>query len=278
VPEGARVEVVARGGGVGNPILVDRGDETVALSQTAAAAWACNGHTRAYGGKKHPNIRALAGGLNSVWMAAMLREDYIARTGNDALETALRSKEPIRVVMKPKGSTVPVVAGMVFEILGTSREEIIAKGGEIIQVTANQIPTILRDGRADLYFDTATQGHPTVTEVATTVDVRFLDYPEEVVSQLLALGVKATPMPRLFQGQSGPIRSVDMGTVLIAHKDLSPDLAYLITKTIREGKDEMAKAHRAWRAFKPEEAGRLENTGVPLHPGAERYYKEKGWL
>jgi hypothetical protein len=278
VPKGTRVEVVARGGGVGNPILVDRGEETIAISQAATAAWAYSGHSVAYGGRKHQNIRALAGGLNRVWMAAMLTEEYIARTGNDTLKKALLSSTPLRIVMKPKGSTVPVVADILFETLGTSREEILSKGGEIIQVTANQIATLFRDGRADLYLETAIQGHPTVTEVATTTKVRFLDYPEEVIMNLVGPGIKRTPMPQWFQGQQGPTDSVDMGTVLITHKDLSPDMAYLITKTICESSDVMAAAHRAWEDFDPKQGGLLENTGVPLHPGAERYFREKGWL
>jgi hypothetical protein len=278
LPVGTRVEVVPRGGGVGNPILVDRGNETIAISQAATAAWAYNGHAQAYNGHKHQNIRALAGGLNSVWMAAMVREDYISRTGNDTLEKILRSPDAISIVMKPRGSTVPVVADMMFETFGTSREQIVARGGEVLQLAASQIPTVLRDGRADLYLETAIQGHPTLTEVSTTIEVRFLFYPDEVLAKLAGPGVKPSAMPKWFEGQTGPLQSVDMGTVLIAHKDLPADLAYLITKTICESREKMAEAHRAWRDFDPAQAARIENTGIPLHPGAERYYKEKGWL
>ena len=278
LPEGARVEVIARGGGIGNPILVDRGDATIAISQAATAAWAAAGHPRAYKGKKHENIRALVGGLNSVWMTAMVREEYIARTGNDTLEKALLSDEPIRIVMKPAGSTVPVVADMLFDSLGITRDDITAKGGAIIQVSANQVPAILRDGRADLYFETSILGHPAVTEVTTTVDVRFVDFPDKVLAQLEGPGMNPIPMPEWFKGQSGPTKGVDMGTVLIAHKDLSDDLAYLVTKIVCEHKDEMAQAHKAWLSFDPTQGGRLEKTGLALHPGAERYFREQGWL
>ncbi|MCY4594899.1 MAG: TAXI family TRAP transporter solute-binding subunit [Bryobacterales bacterium] len=278
VPHGTRVEVIARGGGIGNPILVDRGQETIAISQAATSAWAYSGHPVAYEGRKHENIRALAGGLNRVWMAAILTEDYIERTGHDTVEGAVLSDGPLRVVMKPHGSTVPVVAEILFETLGTSRAKILANGGGVIQGSANQIPTILRDGRADLYLETAIRGHPTLTEVATTTDVRFLDYPDAVIEKLVAPGITRTPMPQWFRGQLGNIDSVDMGTVLITHKDLSPDLAYLITKTICENSDAMAAAHRAWEDFEPEKGGLPEKTGVPLHPGAERYFKERGWL
>ena len=277
LPQGTRVEVVARGGGIGNPILVDRGDETIALAQAATAAWAYHGNPVAYE-REHRNLRALAGGLNRVWMAALMTEEYIDRTGHDTLEKALLSGGPLRIVMKPRVSTVPVVADMLFDSLGTSRERIVEQGGEIIQVTANQVSSILRNGRADLYLETAIRGHPTVTEVATTTPVRFLDYPEATIARLTGPGIERTPMPAWFRGQQGPLDSVDMGTVLIAHKDTSSELALLVAKTVCEERDAMAQAHRAWEDFDPEQAARLEKTGVPLHPGAEAYYRQRGWL
>ena len=277
LPEGTNAEVIARGGAIGNPILVDRGDATIALAQAATAVWAANGDARAYK-KKHENIRALVGGLNSVWVTALLREEYIARTGNDTLEKALTDGQPIRVVMKPAGSVVPVFADMVLEAFGTSREKIVSGGGDVTQVSANQIASILRDGRADLYFETAIRGHPTVTEITTTVDVRFVDLPDSVLDRLKGPGVNPIPLPAYFKGQSGPTKAVDMGTVLICHKDLPDELAYLVTKTVCENKEEMGRAHKAWLDFVPEQGGLPEKTGIPLHPGAERYFMEKGWL
>lgn len=278
LPGNLTVEVIARGGGIGNPILVERRQASVAISQAATAVWAYNGTGAVYRGRECPNIRALAGGLNSVWMTALLTEDYIARTGNDTLEKALTSRRPARVVMKPAGSVVPVVADMLFESLGVSRRDIIARGGDIIQVASNQIPTLLRDGRADLYIESSIRGHPTVTEVTTTVRMRFIDFPDAVLNQLKGPGVKATPMPQWFKGQPGPTKAVDMGTVLIVHKDMPDDLAYLITRIVCEQKDEMVSAHKAWADFDPALGGALDNTGIPLHPGAERFYREKGWL
>jgi TRAP transporter TAXI family solute receptor len=278
LPEHYSVEVLARGGGIGNPTLVERGKATIALSQVATAVWARDGHPMAYPGNRHPNIRALAGGLNSVWVTALLRQDYIRRTGNDSLEKALRSDRPPRIVMKPPGSTVPVVADIIFETFGTSRQDIRSRGGDIIQVSANQIADLLRDGRADLYLETAIQGHPAVTEVATTVPVRFLDFPPELLAALSKLGMKPSPLPAWFRGQERPTAAVDCGTVLITHKDLPEHLAYRITKTICENRDTMVRAHKAWADFDPSRGGLPEAAGIPLHAGAERYYREKGWL
>ena len=58
LPPGTPVEVIARGGAIGNPILVDRGDATIAIAQAATSAWARSSHPQAYKGRKHENIRA----------------------------------------------------------------------------------------------------------------------------------------------------------------------------------------------------------------------------
>ena len=276
LPPGARVEIRARGGGVGNPILVERGAVSVALSQAATAAWAYEGELVYEQPAK--NIRALVGGLNPVWMTALLTEDYIERTGNDTLEKALRSKEPITIVMKPRGSSVPVFADLVLASFGLTRDDIRERGGQILQVSPSQIPGLLRDGRADLYFESAIRGHPALTEIATTVGVRFLDLPPAAQQRLEGPGVELTDLPKWFPNQARPVAAADMGTVLIARQDLEEDLAYVITKTVCESRDEMVKAHRAWASFEPETAWQIEKTGVPLHPGAERYYRERGWL
>ena len=108
--------------------------------------------------------------------------------------------------------------------------------------------------------------------------MRFVDLPDSVLDRLKGPGVNPIPLPAYFKGQSGPTKAVDMGTVLICHKDLPDELAYLVTKTVCENKEEMGRAHKAWLDFVPEQGGLPEKTGIPLHPGAERYFTEKGWL
>jgi TRAP transporter TAXI family solute receptor len=277
LPEGTTVEVIARGGGVANPMVVEQGKAQIALANVATSVWARDGH-EIYGGQKAENIRALVGGLNPVYVTALVTEDYVERTGNADLTSILTGAEPVRIVMKPAGSSVPPTADMIMAALGTSRADIEARGGKIIQVETAQIADVLRDGRADLYFETAVKGHPGLTEVTLTNDMRFLDLPPEAQDHLKANGLRIAEFGPWFEGQDGPTIGADLGTVLIAHKDLPEDTAYLITKTLAENADAMAEAHGAWSHFVPEEAGRPENVGIPLHPGAERYYEERGWL
>jgi TRAP transporter TAXI family solute receptor len=276
LPAGTTIEVLARGGGIANPVVTNENKTQIAFSNVATAAWAWMGEPDIYKGKKHQDIRGLVGGITPLWVVAMLREDYIKKTGNDTLEKALADKN-LRIIMKPAGSSVPPVARIVLETHGTSIDTF-KKDGRLIQVDAAQTTSMLRDGRADLYFESAPRGHPAVTELTLTVDMRFIDYPQKSLDALAKIGAKPVSMPPVFKGQNGPTKTVDLGTSIIAHKSLSDDIAYTVTKLIVEHKADLAKAHQAFNAFVPEDAWKPENNGIPLHPGAERYYRERGWL
>jgi hypothetical protein len=55
-------------------------------------------------------------------------------------------------------------------------------------------------------------------------------------------------------------------------------VAHLLTRTIIENKKELVKAHSGFKDFLPEEAWRFDQYAIPLHPGAEKYYREKGMM
>lgn len=274
---GTAVEVVARGGGVANPMVVEQGKAEIALSNVATSVWAMNGEAL-YNGKKATHIRALIGGLNSVYMSMMVRNDFIKKTGLDTMDKIFTSGKPLRIVMKPQGSNVPPTVDMLLAAYGLDRAKIKAQGGEIIQVNPEQTPDIMREGRADILLDTVLKGHPMITELSLTADVSFMDLSEKVRAKLAANGVKPAQFPEWFKGQKGPTWGADFGTELIARDDLPDDVAYTIVKTFMEKRAELVKAYPAFGAFDPKEAAKPENTGIPLHPGAAKYYKEQGLM
>jgi hypothetical protein len=272
---GRDVEVVARGGGVANPMVVEQGKAEIALSNVATSVWAANG-LELYKGKKATHIRALIGGLNPVYMAMMVRNDFIKKTGLDTMDKIFSSGKPIRIVMKPEGSNVPPTVDIMLAAYGLTRAKIKANGGEIIQVDTAQIPDVIREGRADILLDTVLKGHPMITEVSLTGDVRFVDLSEKARDALGKNGVKPAQFPEWFKGQNGPTWGADFGTELIARDDLPDDVAYTVVKTFIEKRDELVRAYPAFHDFDPKEAAKPENIGIPLHTGAAKYYKEKG--
>jgi TRAP transporter TAXI family solute receptor len=271
------VEVIARGGGVANPMVVEQGKADIALSNVATSVWAANGE-ELYHGKKAKHIRALIGGLNPVYMAMMVRNDFIEKTGLDTMDKIFTSGKPLRIVMKPQGSNVPPTVDMILAAYGLDRAKIKAQGGEIIQVNPAQIPGIIREGRADILLDTVLKGHPMITEVALTGNIRFVDLSKRALDKLSQNGLKPAQFPQWFKGQNGPTWGADFGTELIARDSVPDDVAYKVVKTFMDQRADLVKAYPAFAAFKPKDAAKKENTGIPLHPGAIKYYKEHNMM
>jgi hypothetical protein len=278
IPEGSTIDVLPQIGGIGNPLLVSQGKADVWISNVATARCAFDG-VYEYQGKQTKNIRALAGGLNKVFVAVIFREDFIKKTGLDSIEKIVAKKYPARFIMKTKGSLSPPVAEIIFSAYGIKPDDLKTWGGSNTMASPEAITTTIRDGRADFTIDVVPPGQPAVAEMAMTAEVRFLSLTEKERAKLNERGLYSDVMAaHSFKSQTNDVQTVNPGTVLIANETVSDDLAYLITKTMCEGKEELVKAHASIRPFDPPTAWKPEKTGIPLHPGAVHFYKEKGWM
>ena len=151
---GAKAVTVRRGNAYWNPIVVNARRAEFGISNAASAVWAYTGDDTAYGKKKYTDIRAVMAGLRPVWIAAMLHQDYIRNAGFSTLDRALRTDRGApRIVMEPFSSVVPIVADKILASMGSSRRLLRERGGDVLQVAAAQIPSMIRGGRADLYFE-----------------------------------------------------------------------------------------------------------------------------
>ena len=79
-----------------------------------------------------------------------------------------------------------------------------------------------------------------------------------------------------YGGQEADVPTAAVVNFLVTHSEVSDDLAYAMTKALWENLGELEAAHAAAKAIKPDQA--LAGMPVPLHPGAERYYREQGML
>ncbi len=78
-----------------------------------------------------------------------------------------------------------------------------------------------------------------------------------------------------YRNQDEDYLGLDVGSMhLITRADADPELIYRITRTLYESRDAVAGKHPAGRSINPGNAAR--STGIPFHPGAERYYREAG--
>jgi len=185
----------------------------------------------------------------------------------------------VKLYSLPVGSNGEFGARQLLREYGITYADLKAWGGSAAHVGYKVIIDAIRDGRGDLLIAVVTPKHPSITEIATFADVKFLPLEPERVRGLTTLGYEPATMPaNEFKNQPEPINTVGFPTVLITNAALPDSVAYTITKTICENKDALVRGHAGFVAFEPTEAWKPEKVGIPLHPGAERYYREKGWL
>jgi hypothetical protein len=278
LPENSQIDVLPQSGGIGNPLLVGQGKADAGFANLVTAKWASEG-LYMYQGKQVKNIRALAGGLNYVFAVVILKEDFIKKTGLDTIEKIVEKKYPARFICKTPGSLSPPTAEIIFSAYGVKMEDFKSWGGSATFASPEAITATLRDGRADFTIDVVPPGHPAVSELAMTADVRFLSLTAKERAKLNERGLQNVVMaPESFKGQKSEIQTVTPGTVLIANENVSAELAYAVTKTICEGREELVKAHASISPFDPPTAWKPEKVGIPLHPGAAKHYRDKGWM
>ncbi|WP_192868219.1 TAXI family TRAP transporter solute-binding subunit, partial [Calderihabitans maritimus] len=80
-----------------------------------------------------------------------------------------------------------------------------------------------------------------------------------------------------YEGQDEVARTVSQWAVLYVKKDLPEDLVYQLTKVMYENTEQIAQAHARGKQITIENATK-GIAPVPFHPGAARYYREKGLL
>jgi uncharacterized protein len=273
LPPGSNIDVKPRAGGVGNPRLVAKNETPLGLSFTVTNRWAYDGK-EAYT-EKLENLRALVGGFDTYYLVAMATK----KLGITSVREIRDKKLPVRVYTQPVGALGEFAGRQLLRAAGLGYNEIRGFGGSTQHVGYNVIIDAFKDGRADILFAVVTPKHPSVSEIVSSVDVEFLGLDPETTKALLPLGYTAATMPpETFKGQSKPVSTVGFPTVLITNKDLPEPIAYTITKTVVENKDALVRGHGGLSEFDPPTAWQPEKVGIPLHPGAERAYREKGWM
>lgn len=135
---------------------------------------------------------------------------------------------------------------------------------------------LMKNRQLDATLQSAGLGVSAIKDLATSVEIQMVAVPADVVTKLGAPYVAATISAGTYQGQDADVPTVAVVNFLITHSDVSDETAYQMTKQLFENLPEMEAAHKAAAQIKLENA--LTGMPVPLHPGAERYYKEKGML
>ncbi len=276
---GINVKVIP-GGGTQNPPLIDKGDAELGwgLPPVLNAAW--NGEDPydkpPQGGRKMQNLRAIAGG-----MSVNTFHFYVgAETPFKTMDEIFKQKKAIRIAISPTGTSDEWVFRKVMAYYGTDYKELEAAGFKFFRGSYSEQAANFKDRNVDATFTFLALPGAAVTEASLGRPLRLLNFPPGLLEYLAKFGLGSGKIPRGTYPKAAnadeEITSATMGSVIVANKNVPDEVAYTLAKAINENLDRLRKLHASLQPYQPSYGPTA--TGIPLHPGAEKYYREKGYL
>jgi len=262
--EGSKTSVQATKASVENLNLLQagRGELAFALGDSVADAW--NGVEDA--GFKAPlkKIRAIAGTY----------PNYIQIVAN--AESGIKTLEDLKgkriSVGAPKSGT-ELNARAIFKAAGLTYEDM----GKVEFLPYAESVELIKNRQLDATLQSSGLGMAAIRDLASTMKISFVAIPADVTAKIDNAAYQAATIPAgTYDGQDADVPTVAITNILVSHEGVSDEVAYQMTKLMFDNLGRLGTAHSAAQDIKLETA--TKNLPIPLHPGAERFYKEAGAL
>ena len=263
---------VMGGGGVANINLLSQGTIDFGMTSTDLYFAALKGR-KPYK-KPHPDIMGVA----NIEALSAFYFMVDASKGLKSISEFIQKKMPLRICTFKKTGPPAVSALRLFAEMGVSEKDIVDWGGKINFMSWQDCVSLFRDGHIDAMVGGTGLPSPFHAEVASIRKVDLLPVPANVVQKLVdKYGYIKVTIPKGTYGVAKKDIPVFGWTGYILTRRETPDkVVYDLTKMMYENAAHIRQLHASFRNFNP----KLMPTDIPgpLHPGAARFYREKGLL
>jgi TRAP transporter TAXI family solute receptor len=245
-----------------NLLQTGRGEIAFTLGDSLSDAWKGNEEA----GFKAP--------LNKLRGIAAIYPNYI--------QIVARADSGIRTLADLKGKRISVGAPRsgtelnartIFEAAGITYKDF----SKVEYLPFGESVELMKNRQLDVTLQSAGLGVASLRDLATSVDIVVVPIPADVVKKTNDPAyIPATIPANTYKGQTADVVSATVQNYLVTHEGVSNDTVYAMTKALWTGLDNLVAAHSAAKSIDQKRA--LEGMPLPLHPGAEKYYKEVGVL
>jgi hypothetical protein len=251
-----------------NARAIGRGDAGFGIVQSDIAYYALKGVKPLF---EQPvsNIRGVAA-LYSESVHVLARKDANIHSVSD-----LRGKRVAVVAVGERKSGPEQNAMQILEAYGMRLEDL----GKVEWLTINESINSLKGNKIDAFFLLAVVGSPDPARTIALpgmVVIPIDGAPADALMKKYAHYAKAKIPAGVYKGLEAEVSTLSVWNLFVANADLEADIVYRSTKAFFENTAVMSAAHGLGRAVKLETA--LMGMSVPLHSGAEKYYREKGMV
>lgn len=262
---GLQATAEVTGGSVDNLKLVGSGQPYVGFSMSDAAQDAYKGEDK-FKSKKVP-VRTIA-------VLYPNRMHLVTVEGRNISKLSdLKGKH---VSTGSPGSATEVMAFRILEAAGLDKDKDVKRERLSVAESVNAI----KDNKIDAFFWVGGLPTAAVTDLANTpgTKIKMIDHAETVPIMNKKYGnlyVADTIPKAMYHGMTADNQQATVMNILVANENMDDKTAYNIAKTIFEKRDELIAVHKEAENFKLENQ-KTSATPVPFHPGAAKYYAEKG--
>ena len=261
--DGVRTQVQSTKASVENLNLLQegRGEIAFALGDSVALAW--EGDADAGFPAPLDQLRGIAAIYPNYIQVVASADSGIAEMG----ELAGKSLS----VGAPASGT-ELNARAIFEAMGMSYDDL----GKTEYLPFAESVELIKNRQLDATLQSAGLGVASIRDLASSLPITVVGIPAEVAETLGPPYVAATIPAGTYDGQEAEVPTVAVSNFLVTHAGVSDEMAYQMTKLLWENLDSLEASHQAAAQIVQEDA--LTGMPIPLHPGAERYYREAGLM
>lgn len=258
---GVQTQVQATKASVENLNLLQQGKGELALALGDSVKFAWEGDADA--GFKAPlsKLRGLA--------AAYPNYIQIAASAESGIKTLADLKGKSLSVGAAKSGT-ELNARTILEAAGMTYDDL----GKIEYLPFAESVELQKNRQLDATLQSAGMGVASIKDLATAMATQIVAVPADVVEKLGAPFVAGVIPAGTYEGQAEDVPTVAVMNYFVTHEDVSDETAYQMTKVMFENLPALIAAHKSAENITLDNA--LTGMPIPLHPGAERYYREVG--
>ena len=262
IPE-ARVQVQATKASVENLNLLQDGKGELAFSLGNSVKLAWEGDAEVGFAEPLDKLRGVA--------AIYPNFIQIVATADSGITDLEGLKGKALSVGAPKSGT-ELNARAIFEAAGMSYDDL----GKTEYLPFAESVELMKNRQLDATLQSAGLGVASIKDLAASVPISMVAVPPEIIEELGAPYVAATIPAGTYEGQDADVPTAAVINFLVTHEGVSEETVYQMTKLLFESLPALEAAHVAAKAISLDDA--LSGMPIPLHPGAERFYKEKGLM
>lgn len=254
------------GGSIANINAIAAGDMDMGVAQSDWQYHAFNGSSE-FEGKQVSDLRAVFS-VHGEPFTVVARADSGAESFDDLFGKRVNVGNP--------GSGQRATMSVVLDALGKSESDFSLAS----ELKPAEQSAALGDNKVDAIIYTV--GHPngSIQEATSTIDAKILPVTGEAIDKLVSENpyyAKATIPGGMYAGTDNDVETFGVKATFVTSANVSEDVVYTVVKAVFDNFDRFKGLHPAFANLKEEDMI-ADGLSAPLHPGAEKYYRERGWI